>query len=427
MLLDGGSGSRGPVKSTGTVDKLMKKPAPAKDTVRNFQANLDARWQGAVEARQSAPSTSVPRSQTANEILGIAPFVHQDDPLSYEKREAITPSAYASGRDQGTLHPEQQKMFEAHEAEDARAEREKVLGITTGALTTTPELLKEQVDRLTPEEYNALSPRQRAAVDYNTLLATAVKKDLNRQDRYAKLGDAAHDRYDKSVKQMFGEDGGSDLYAPETMAVLRQLKIGKDEAADLDDYLNLKVAITADDLKDITDGGQPAPNYAIEGRVSEGAQGKLAVVEGLVDKTQDMEASLAKGKQLMQSFLATAAAERSEDLGNLGGSSPLASRPSLGFRQPTWTQSGAPGDLNTYFMQAFDTLADPKVDKDKVLGELNQMLSPDELDAFKSYADARTRNTRYYGAQLRLGQGDSERPKQIRAILGLDKLNGEER
>lgn len=404
MLLDAGGGS-GLVKKPGPVDALMKKPvAPA-------------------PAAKPAPIAK-PAERTANEILGVPAHVDQPDPLSYLKREEITPEGYGSGLRSGTLHPEQQKMFEAKEAEDDRAEREKVLGISTGALTTTPDMLKDAVDRLTPDEYNQLSTRQRAAVDFNTMLATAVKKDLNRQDtKYADVPDQARATYDKSVEKMFGENG-SDLYAPETMAVLRQLKIS-DPTDDLDDYLNLKVAITEDDLKNITDK-QPAPNYVIEGRAPEGDRGKLEVVEGLVDKTQQLQQALVKGKQMLQSFQATAANERAEDLGFLGGSSPLASRPSLGFQPAQFTESGAPADLNTYFRRAFEDLTNEKnPDRSKVLDALKVDLHPDELQAFMDYATTRARNSRQYGASM--GEDPSSeyaRPKEIRALLGLDKKEG---
>lgn len=423
MLLDSG---KGPQKPAGPVDKLMQKPAPAAKpaplSVDQWERGNPRSWSEHLSALPTPlqPGPTPPR--TANEILGIKPFEAKPDPLSYANREEITASGYASGKAAGTLHPEQQKAFEAKEAEASRAEREKMLGISTGALTTTPDLLKEQLKQLTPDEYAKLSGRQRAAVDYNTLLSTAVKKDLSRQDRYKGVSADQKATYDESVKNMFGDDHGSDLYAPETMAVLRQLKIS-DPTDDLDDYLGMKVAITADDLTNITEK-QPAPNYVIEGRAPQEDRGKLSIVEGLVDKTQQMESSLARGKQMLQSFTATAAAERADDLGRLGGSSPLASRPDLGFSPTQLTQTGAPADLNSYFRQAFEALADEKhaSDRPQVLEALQADLHPDELAAFKSYADTRLRNSRTYGASM--GENPEAQytsPKEFRRLLGLDR------
>lgn len=414
MRLDGGGASspqptqgRGPLKPTRpgiTLADVLRKP---------------------VSSAPEAPARPQPSVDHALQAMIHNPDPRPDafsDPLSYVHREEITPEAAERGRKLGLLSPEQDKADKARSAEEDRAEREKMLGISTGALTTTPEMLKEQLKQLTPEQYQHLSTRQRAAVDFNTMLATAVRKDLNRQDRYAKVSDQQKATYDESVKNMFGKEHGSDLYAPETMAVLRQLKI-EDPTDDLDDYLGMKVAITEDDLKNVTEK-QPVPNYVIDGRVPEESRGKLSVVEGLVDKTQQMESSLAKGKAMLQSFQATAAAERADDLGRLGGSSPLASRPGIGYQPTKLTETGAPADLNSYFRQAFDALANEKQSKDRpqILQALQADLHPDELEAFKSYADTRLRNTQLYGASM----GDNPEaqytsPKEFRKLLGLDK------
>lgn len=419
MRLDGGGSSspqptqgRGPLKPTRpgiTLNDVLRKP---------------------VSSAPEAPARPQPSVDHALQAMIHNPDPRPDafsDPLSYVHREEITPEAAERGRKLGLLSPEQDKADKARSAEEDRAEREKMLGISTGALTTTPEMLKEQLKQLTPEQYQHLSTRQRAAVDFNTMLATAVRKDLNRQDRYAKVGDQQKATYDESVKNMFGKDQGSDLYAPETMAVLRQLKI-EDPTDGLDDYLGMKVAITEDDLKNLTprEPIAAAPRSAQTGYegLEETDRGRLGLQETLVDKTQQMESSLAKGKAMLQSFQATAAAERADDLGRLGGSSPLASRPGIGYQPTKLTETGAPADLNSYFRQAFDALANEKQSKDRpqILQALQADLHPDELEAFKSYADTRLRNTQLYGASM----GDNPEaqytsPKEFRKLLGLDK------
>lgn len=409
MRLDGGGASspqpaqgRGPLKPTRpgiTLNDVLRKPVSS-----------------ATPTPREAVAGAKP-GQPINEYTGLPESGPQ--PQSMEHWNALN---WKAQTDPQGFQLDQKQEQEAKAAEADRAEREKMLGISTGALTTTPEMLKEQLKQLTPEQYQHLSTRQRAAVDFNTMLATAVRKDLNRQDRYKSVGDQQRATYDESVKNMFGKEHGSDLYAPETMAVLRQLKI-EDPTDDLDDYLGMKVAITEDDLKNVTEK-QPVPNYVIDGRVPEESRGKLSVVEGLVDKTQQMESSLAKGKAMLQSFQATAAAERADDLGRLGGSSPLASRPGIGYQPTKLTETGAPADLNSYFRQAFDALANEKQSKDRpqILQALQADLHPDELEAFKSYADTRLRNTQLYGASM----GDNPEaqytsPKEFRKLLGLDK------
>lgn len=413
MLLDGGGGStgggKGPLKprpkakssSSSILEEAMHRPAVT-----------PARAQPAAPAKSTNPLDDFLRPQGSPSVVDYKTIA--------EDQRANTQGTWLLG--QGEAKLKQQQADAAAEAEEKRAEREKVLGITTGALTTTPEMLKDQLHQLTDDEYAHLSPKQRAAVDFNSMLATAVRKDLKRQDRYKNVPEQARATYDESVKNMFGKEGGSELYAPETMAVLRQLKI-EDPTDDLDDYLGMKVAITEKDLTNITEK-QPVPNYVIDGRAPEEDRGKLEVVQGLVDKTAELEQSLAKGKAMLQSFQATAASERAEDLGHLGGSSPLASRPSLGYRPAQFTETGAPADLNTYFRTMFDSLSDEKQAENRphLLEALKNDLYPDELDAFMSYADARTRNSREYGALM----GDNPEaqytsPKEFRRLLGLDK------
>lgn len=398
----GGSSSssmsgKGPLKpkTTGSsiLDEAMRKPAPVSSPA------------------PGTTDTSNPQSDWMRQ---------QGTPAIFQPKADDAQARWMLG--QGEAQQQRTKDEAAAAAEERRAEREKILGITTGALSTTPDLLKEQLHQLTAKEYRALSPRQRAAVDFNSLLSTAVRKDLKRQERYDDVSDQQKATYDKAVENMFGKDGGSEIYAPETLAVLRQLKLD-DPTDKLDDYLGLKVAITEDDLKSITEK-QPAPNYVIDGRVPEEDRGKLSVVEGLVDKTQQMQQSIAKGKEMLQTFQATAAAERAGDLGRLGGSSPLASRPGLGYRTAQFTESGAPADLNTYFRTMFDALSDERqaADRPKLLEALQADLYPDELDAFMSYADSRARNARQYGASMGSTPGaEYTSPQEFRKLLGLDK------
>jgi hypothetical protein len=292
-----------------------------------------------------------------------------------------------------------------------REDRADVLGITTGALNTTPPELK----RLTEKEYFKLSDRQRAAVDFNTMLAGAVRKDKRRQDKYKTETDATEKlTYETSVIKMFGEEGGSDLYAPETMAVLRQLKID-DKAADLDQYLGLEVAITSDDLKSLTvEAPMPTVLQSVTG-VAGGSKDRDQVINEQVDRTVELQAALARGNDLLQNFQATSAAERGEDLRFLGGNSPLAGRPALGYGQ---------GEVDQYFNMAFDTLGDKTNfrDRDEILGVIKSELNSDEFKAFIDYADSRTKNTMFYDAKL----GDTKdvqypSAERYREILGLSE------
>mgnify|MGYP000370241441 CR=1 FL=1 len=85
-----------------------------------------------------------------------------------------------------------------------------------------PGNIAKQTEPMTWEDYNALTPLRRSAVDYNTSLTRAVRRDRQMQDEYSP-GDQQREAYDKTVARLFGEDGGSDWYAPETVALLQQI------------------------------------------------------------------------------------------------------------------------------------------------------------------------------------------------------------
>lgn len=109
------------------------------------------------------------------------------------------------------------------------------------------------------EEYLNLAPRQRAAVDANTALVQASQQDNASWAKMQASGAAAWDEdYTNKVKEKFGENGGSDTYAPRTMAVLNDLGLDL-QGKDLDQYLNYSALVTADDLKGLTPAATATP------------------------------------------------------------------------------------------------------------------------------------------------------------------------
>ena len=102
-------------------------------------------------------------------------------------------------------------------------------------------------DALTAEEYATLTPRQRALVDFNTALVTAVKADRELS------GGAPDAAYEESVKGMFGEDGGSKAYAPNTVRLLEEMGIDQVGTGDLDNFLQLKAGATIDEIRGLSE------------------------------------------------------------------------------------------------------------------------------------------------------------------------------
>jgi len=118
-----------------------------------------------------------------------------------------------------------------------------------------PRRKPEKVEAMTTAEYEALTPEQRAAVDFNTLLVDAVNRDKSSQGEYKKTANATERAaYNETVEDMFGAGHGSELYAPATVAVLDQIKFD-DTTKDLDEFLDLRAALTDKDVANIAKAG----------------------------------------------------------------------------------------------------------------------------------------------------------------------------
>jgi hypothetical protein len=101
---------------------------------------------------------------------------------------------------------------------------------------------------LTWEAYDSLNDQQKAAVDWNTLLINAREKDFS--DKYVSTPtDEERAAYDAEVTRLFGAQGGSNRYAPNTIDLLSQLDVVQ-LGQDLDEYLSLERAIDDTQLAD---------------------------------------------------------------------------------------------------------------------------------------------------------------------------------
>jgi len=302
----------------------------------------------------------------------------------------------------------------------SRDQREEAIGAHTVDPQSMPGNIKKRTDEMTDAEYNALTPRQRAAVDFNTMLTDAVRHDKQHQGWYDEnINPLERRTYDAAVTKMFGEDRGSDLYAPETMAVLRQVfgtEQGADENGALSDYTSLKATIKAKDLNSgVLAPGTPADDTR-NVRVAEDTNlvesDRQTLIDNLARGTQAMERVLARGNALLASpsiqFALTS--ERLQDMQRLGAMEP-GIKATLGYGQD---------EVSGYFQQAFDILSDPKnqAKKDDILGTMNSELSPEEFKAFLAYADNRSLMAQRY--KIPLGQSKNLlTADQFRKMLGL--------
>lgn len=293
-----------------------------------------------------------------------------------------------------------------------------------------PEGAKTKTHRMTWEQYNALSPLQRSAVDYNGMLVQAVRKDMrmNRKGRYDNVTDEQRAAYDKNVESMFGEDMGSDKYAPETMAVLQQLGIknreeqnldtGGDNAggyrgADLDDYLDLRTVITTKDLRGMrgqnaTEPGGRLPAELREMDLGDSERGTLIasredMVLDAAARTQELQQALTKGNEMLQTFQAEARSDRQAALAQWGAVKPGAVA-DVGFG-PKWDGVSAPTDMNTYFQALYDALAkrqDTEINtREDVEANFDKLgYSSEDRQKFWDYVNVRTQNALNYGQPL---------------------------
>lgn len=106
--------------------------------------------------------------------------------------------------------------------------------VSTETVTTAPMTLKA---------YNALTPEQRAAVDFNTALIASREKDVGSGWLIKKVPEEARSKY----KQMFGEDAPTAGFAENTLALLERVKYQGD--ATLQNFMSLDMAVDTDELK----------------------------------------------------------------------------------------------------------------------------------------------------------------------------------
>lgn len=140
-------------------------------------------------------------------------------------------------------------------------------GLGTNSLTNVREL--------TWDEYDALSPRARAAIDANTALLAAVRADTQAA---LKTADQSDDSYASGIEALFGKEGGSDTYAPATLKALQDLGLSNTETGDIDQYLNGGALLRSDDLESFNPTPIPVENgMNVAGDTSPRIQNALAL------------------------------------------------------------------------------------------------------------------------------------------------------
>jgi hypothetical protein len=275
--------------------------------------------------------------------------------------------------------------------------------------------IRKQVERMTQEEYAALTPAQRSAVDFNALLVNAVRKDRNAD--YGTPSEREQKRYDNNVRQIFGTDGGSDQYAPETVAVLKSIgydgttTLGRSEksttghgsaegseevsVADLDDFLNLSAGIREKDLKYIDLATSPAAGpSAVTGDINpvgDLQMERISMARELSTGTREyIEEKLVAANQMLQSFQAAAKREMSDSAVLMGG---IKNEPKemYGYGTEDPDEAKFAGALDTLILGG-KKLDDPEVKQ----GIMDWVKDPALYRKFMTYAENRIAMNKTY-------------------------------
>lgn len=356
-------------------------------------------------------------------------------PVQIERERQLQPSSIgAPGARAGRPMPESDAPFAPGGMTRATPRTVAIPGQEAETTETLERQGKEKTRRsyqLTWDEYRKLNDEQRAAVDFNTILVQAREKDLN-ADYQATTEQL--EKFDERTERMFGEGRGSETFAPETLAVLKDIDFKGSGEDDLDDFLGLKTAIKAKDLKGFSfDRAVRPPEVAdtpevarVRQVISPGGAGGLESSQRAGVYTRNLQEAIARAGKVLQTWKATATRSRYDDVLGLGGDPDEAKR-ARGYGQPKpFTDSDNDGLADEYSFSnlAQDTLAtlsNPKMDPSIALNAIGTLDAKDKQDMMR-YLDEQTRvslatGTGVLGIEQKNGRGADE----IRRLLGLGR------
>lgn len=290
----------------------------------------------------------------------------------------------ADGRNAGS-EKKALREIDAAKKTDAR----EAYGSALGSLTLGED------GRLTWDQYNALTPLQRNAVDANEAIIQAIEADRADAGAGAKPEDWD---YDQTVEKLFGKGGGSDTYAPRTVKLLDELGLTNTTNGDLDQYLNGGALISTDDLAKL--GADQLPALQQRGTENRSERENNALAFSGLASARAAE-TLAQGQTLLDTLNGT-------------------SGPAVGFNP--LDESGATQQLD----ELYQTLSHRNSDQipAELIGQAYAELESQygiTRDNVKNYFDTRLRSTEASvasGNQVNLigtTEGDFLNPEEFRA------------
>jgi hypothetical protein len=114
---------------------------------------------------------------------------------------------------------------------------------------------KNELAPVTWKQWDKMSPDQQKAATWNSLLWKATQRDIRLADERSQQdwSPERQQKYDDSVTKIFGEDGGSEIRAINTVKLLEEVDITA-VGHDLDEYLSGERMITAEEMKNFKVG-----------------------------------------------------------------------------------------------------------------------------------------------------------------------------
>jgi hypothetical protein len=247
---------------------------------------------------------------------------------------------------------------------------------------------------LTWEAYDALPEDQRAAVDFNTLLVRAREADIGKS-YIEKATPEQKEMYNRDVEAMFGKTGGSEKYAPNTVALLKQIDF-KAVGQDLDEYLSLERGFTVSELKNFTLKDVPELNQLGDKNTSyatvRSTTNREALDAATVAKSSDAIAKvMTDANQVLGNFYASSELARAGQVSEYGAAAAPVSEAMTGF-----PLVGEVNEKDQFFQTAYSAATAGRMDEVWMKIQENG-LSQADVDELFTYFDQRSADEARYG------------------------------
>lgn len=276
-----------------------------------------------------------------------------------------------------------------------------------------------KVEQMTLEEYAALTPKQKAAIDLNTMLVEAVRKDTDGEGR------EEGKKYDDRVDALFGGVGDDQPFAPATVKLLEKINYQGNDT-NVNDFLQLKAAFTAADIENLA---PLRPGEAPDANLMNASNAREALLSGVQQIPGDDGYERGARDGGIVEALLDARADK-DTRGPLLDTqrSLLGTNKQLGFGAANPTGS-MEEQLNDYFQKSFEAMSTKgfavegrPVEPKAIMAEAKSLLNAEEWAAFVAFLDVKSRESKQYDIPLGMNpETDYVKPNNFRAKLKLNQ------